>query len=267
MPKSPPTKFHSQLEREIAAILESSEFIKGFEYEPRIGGLRPDFVALTANGTVLLIEAKGWSGDAAHIERAKRQADLFRAATGADVALVVLSKGPQADVADGVVGLDQLPVWLSNFADRNGSEPTGKPQESTSTASPFSVFAAMPFSSAYDDVFFVAMSHAAAAVGATCVRVDHEDFEGDIVAEIRKRIENSVAVIADLSESRPNVLYEVGYAHALNKPTVHICCTPMSELPFDVSHQNTLAYTAGQTHAFKEKLAKRLKALVESRAI
>ena len=29
------------------------------------------------------------------------------------------------------------------------------------------------------------------------------------------------AVIVDLSEAKPNVLYEAGYAHALNKPCIH----------------------------------------------
>ena len=60
------------------------------------------------------------------------------------------------------------------------------------------------------------------------------EFAGDIVDEIRRLIEASIAVIIDLSEAKPNVLYEAGYVHALGKPTVHICSTPMSGLPFDV---------------------------------
>jgi len=117
----------------------------------------------------------------------------------------------------------------------------------------------MPFASAYDDVYFVAMAHAAKAVGATCVRVDREDFEGDVPEKIKRQIEQSAGVIADLSESNPNVLFEVGYAHALGKPVVPICRTPLNDLPFDVRIWNTVKYDAGSTFALRDQLASRLK--------
>jgi hypothetical protein len=125
------------------------------------------------------------------------------------------------------------------------------------------VFAAMPFSPEYDDIFFVAMSYAAKSVGAVCRRVDLEDFGGDIIVEIKRLIDSSIAVIADLSESKPNVLYEVGYAHALDRPTVHICSTPLDGLPFDVRNWNTLQYKRGQTYEFQERLSTRLKVLLD----
>jgi nucleoside 2-deoxyribosyltransferase len=120
----------------------------------------------------------------------------------------------------------------------------------------------MPFASEYDDVFFVAMTHAARSVNAACERIDKEDFVGDIVGEILRRVRGSAAVIADLSESRPNVLYEVGYAHALGIPTVHICSTPLEQLPFDVSHWNTIKYAKGQTVRLKAGLTRRLRTVL-----
>ena len=80
----------------------------------------------------------------------------------------------------------------------------------------------MPFDLQYDDVFFVAMTHAARQVGSVCRRVDQEEFTGNIVAEIKRLIRTSEVVIVDLSEAKPNVLYEAGYTHALDKPVVHI---------------------------------------------
>jgi hypothetical protein len=106
------------------------------------------------------------------------------------------------------------------------------------------IFAAMPFTSTYDDVYFIAMVHAAAGVNAVCRRIDQEDFDGDIVERIKHMIGSSSAVIVDLSESKPNVLYETGFAHALGLPTVHICSTPIADLPFDVRNWNTLRYQA-----------------------
>jgi hypothetical protein len=40
------------------------------------------------------------------------------------------------------------------------------------------------------------------------------EFQGSVVDEIQRLIRQSVAVIVDLSEAKPNVLYEAGYAHA-----------------------------------------------------
>ena len=107
-----------------------------------------------------------------------------------------------------------------------------------------------------------AMAHAAESVGAVCDRVDHAEFAGNIVEEIKKMISESVAVIADISEGKSNVLYEVGFAHALGKPTVHVSWTPLKDLPFDVSQWNTIPYQKGQTHELRRPLAKRLQAVL-----
>jgi nucleoside 2-deoxyribosyltransferase len=124
------------------------------------------------------------------------------------------------------------------------------------------VFAAMPFSPSYDDVYFVAMAQAAKESGLECRRVDRQEFEGDIVDEIKRMIRESRAVIADLSGGKPNVLYEVGFAHALGRPTIHICSGPLSKLPFDVRNWRTLEYKRGQTHRLARILAKRLRAVL-----
>jgi hypothetical protein len=145
--------------------------------------------------------------------------------------------------------------------DREGPRPAAgkKPRRKAARRM---VFAAMPFSREYDDTYFIAMSHAAEQVGAECKRVDRKEFSGDIVEEIKRLIRSSAAVIVDLSEAKPNVLYEAGYAHALRKPVVHICSTPLSKLPFDVRNWNTIAYRRGQTALLREPLARRLKAVM-----
>jgi nucleoside 2-deoxyribosyltransferase len=83
-----------------------------------------------------------------------------------------------------------------------------------------------------------------------------------VVERIKRLIKESSAVIADLSEAKSNVLYEVGYAHALKRPTIHICSTPLEQLPFDVRNWNTITYVKGQTHKLKTDLARRLKAIL-----
>ncbi len=103
------------------------------------------------------------------------------------------------------------------------------------------------------------MRRAAEQVGAVCDRVDRREFQGSVIDEVQRLIRKSIAVIVDLSESKPNVLYEAGYAHALKKPCIHICSTPMEKLPFDVSQWKTTSYHPGQTHKLAQELAHRLK--------
>jgi nucleoside 2-deoxyribosyltransferase len=83
------------------------------------------------------------------------------------------------------------------------------------------------------------------------------------VEEIHRLIRKSTVVIVDLSESKPNVLYEAGFAHALKKPCIHICSTPMDKLPFDVAQWKTTPYQSGQTHKLRKDLTQRLKAIVD----
>ena len=120
----------------------------------------------------------------------------------------------------------------------------------------------MPFDGKYDDTYFVAMTHAAESIDAVCERVDRTEYAGDVVVELKAMIEQSVVVIADLSESKPNVLYEAGYADALPRPTVYICSTPLDGLPFDLRNTNVLPYKLGRTTELRQRLARRLKGLV-----
>lgn len=93
-------------------------------------------------------------------------------------------------------------------------------------------------------------------------RVDDHSNPGDIVVEIKQLIRTSPYVIADLSDLKPNVCYEVGYAHALRKPTIIITSTPSATLPFDIAHMRYISYeNNGEGHV---KLQHELSAAVES---
>jgi len=263
----------AQFEVEVARVLREAGV--DFESKPRLGGVQPDFLVKAADGRRYVLEAKDWGSDRQDIERAVRQARLYQAATGADGAFVILPDIVEGNPRRGFLALHEVAHWAAgdwSISRASGIQKQrrvktrkrmgGKAAPPQSRSRPTTVFAAMPFSREYDDVFFVSMAFAAESVGATCKRVDKEDFEGDIVEEIRRLIRESIAVIADLSEARPNVLYELGYAHALKKPTVPLCSTPLGELPFDVRNWNTIEYTKGGTHQLREQLKRRLKAAI-----
>lgn len=254
-----------------------------YRRQPSIGGLRPDFIVTGPHGEKIVLEVKGWDPRGGNTARAIHQVQLYKKATGADQALIVMPDLKKNYKGKGVIKLDAvLPTLQKLFGlPREGQPPAparapeAKKREAVENRPPLQprhtgeaapakkmIFAAMPFSSEYDDTYFIAMSHAAEQVGAECKRVDLKEFSGDIVTEIKRLISASVAVIVDLSEAKPNVLYEAGFAHALRKPTVHICSTPLAELPFDVRNWNTLTYRRGQTALLKDPLARRLKAVL-----
>ena len=63
-----------------------------------------------------------------------------------------------------------------------------------------------------------------------------------ITKEIIQCIYHSDLIIANLSGSNPNVLYELSLAHALRKPVVHII-REGEKPPFDISVQRYISYT------------------------
>lgn len=252
----------SNFSEQVADLLTRGEF--NYTARPSIEGLRPDFLVESPDGKRVVIETKLWRPTVDNLARAKRQANSVRSVTGVDGAIIVMPglgkrMSPQKVVATDleVVGTDNLDKVISEMLISHARATNNTPVQVTSSNR--IVFAAMPFDEIYNDTFFVAMRPAAMSVSASCVRVDLERFSGDIVEEIRKDIRESIAVVADLSGSKPNVLYEVGFAHALGKPTVHICSTALKDLPFDVSHWNTLQYNLGQTSRLAPVLAQLLK--------
>lgn len=256
----------------------------GFERNPALGGVQPDFLVTGPHGQRVIIEAKIWGPRGGNTARALDQAERYKSATGADKVFVVLPELQRNFEGKGLVSADSLLRAMKSFFEEPVSlyrrmprphrrvrnimhaciinPPTAGGRSRPHPSEARSVFAAMPFDREYDDTYFVAMAYAAEQVDAACTRVDREEFLGDVVDKIKRLIKSSIAVIVDLSEAKPNVLYEAGYAHALDKPTVHICSTPLSALPFDVRNWNTLKYTRGQTSKLREPLSRRLEAVL-----
>jgi predicted Rossmann-fold nucleotide-binding protein len=87
--------------------------------------------------------------------------------------------------------------------------------------------------------------------GYQVVRIDRANFNGNIVDGIWDSIRHCDVAIVDLTEHRPNVYYEMGIAHALNKPTVLIVYSRTGnvpdDIPFDVKVQRILPYGTTQT--------------------
>lgn len=250
--------FNSAFEREVAEQLQASGF--NFKRERAAAGIRLDFVVSAPDGRQFVIEAKsGWNFPG-YTKRAGMQAGFIKRATGADEVFVVLSDAKRSDPNRNIYTLDGLIGALNNSLSSKGSRrkpPVGKDIDR-------SVFVAMPFADKYEDAYYVAMVGAAEECGFTCERVDQKEFNGNIVEKLKEMIAEAEAVLIDLSEAKPNVLYEAGFAHALKKPCIHICSTDRKDLPFDVAQWKTSEYKLGQTHKLKSVLVERLKEAVSS---
>jgi len=252
-------KFENEFDKCVAQLLQQlgADFVRG----EAVGGVRPDFVVKAPNGKTAIIEVKGWDPGGGNTARALNQVKQYKQATNADLALIVMPQLKRNFLDDGVVNEEGLLATLQEWLSKNWVR-FRRARKIEKSKKERIVFAAMPFDRKYDDTFFVAMSYAATKVNAVCRRVDKEEFTGDIVVEIRHLIHVSVAVIVDLSESKENVLYEAGYAHALGRPTAHICSTDLSRLPFDVRNWNTISYDIGGTMSLRTKLARRLSSII-----
>jgi hypothetical protein len=247
-----------ELQGQIAAQLAQAGF--EFKAEPAVGGLRPDFVVQSPGGESFVIEVKDWLPSSENTVRASRQADLYTEATGANGAVLVIPDLLSEYSSGNVVNVEGLVPRLQELA----SVPSVEGSHLTLQSTDKNIFAAMPFADKYDDTYFVGMIRAALENEAVCDRVDHQNYHGDVVIKIKELIEKSQAVIVDLSESRPNVLFEAGYAHALGRPLTYICSTSMDHVPFDVRNEPIIKYGIGQTTKLARALGKRLRGILSS---
>ena len=102
-------------------------------------------------------------------------------------------------------------------------------------------FVAMPFSQEMEDVFYYGIQNPVRQLGYICERVDQEVFIGDILEQVKMRIEKAEIVIADLTGANPNVYLEVGFAWGKGRPTLLIA-NKKDDLKFDVRGQRCLKY-------------------------
>ena len=237
-----------------------------FETEKAIGGVQPDLVVKAPNGRFFILELKSRTNLSEHdLRRASRQAKYICEAADADDHMVVVPDSARGHLPDGVFRVSTAVKRLQTTVLEKTSPRKSTPPFEKANAKP-TIFAAMPFDEKYDDVFYLGIVPAAKAIGAKAERIDKEEFNGDIVVKIHAAMESSIAVVADISEAKPNVLFEAGYAHALPRPCIHICSTPLKKLPFDVDHWNTIEYKLGQVHILQKALAKRFRATLRGTA-
>lgn len=113
------------------------------------------------------------------------------------------------------------------------------------------IFTIMPFKEPYESLYKTVIKKSGSNYGALIIKASESSTTGLIIGDIMKSIYESKILIAEISEKNPNVYYEVGAAHTLNKPVILIA-KKGTKIPFDVSPFRVLFYE--MTRSGRKKL-------------
>src|SRR6202007_3338123 len=125
------------------------------------------------------------------------------------------------------------------------------------------VFVAMQFGQPFDTLYQEVIYPRVREFGLNIVRMDEVAGPGIIFEDRKRQIAESQIVIAEITAPNQNVFYELGYAHALNKPTI-LLAEHGKTLPFDIGGYRCLFYenSIGGKQRVVDALDKRLKAIL-----
>jgi hypothetical protein len=105
-------------------------------------------------------------------------------------------------------------------------------------------FVIMPFSPEFDDVYAaikIGVEAALSTRAGTCYRLDEARPAGRITDRLLAELRTASVCVADLTGNKPNVMWEVGFAMALEKPVI-VITQSQNELPFDLRDMQSLQY-------------------------
>lgn len=105
-----------------------------------------------------------------------------------------------------------------------------------------SIFVLMPFEEQFQTIYYNAIKPVVEALGYSVSKADEDLRTGTIIEQIQDSIRDSLLIIADVSGKNPNVFYELGFAHGLNREVL-IITQNEDDIPFDISHIRHFKYS------------------------
>jgi hypothetical protein len=98
--------------------------------------------------------------------------------------------------------------------------------------------------------------------GITAERIDEEERSERITDRMLESIRKAEFVIVDLTNERPNVFYEAGYAHGLGKIPIYIA-REATHLHFDIKDYPVIVFR--NMKELRERIVRRLQAIIARR--
>lgn len=140
--------------------------------------------------------------------------------------------GPRPKLVD--IGRDERHRQRSDGAGRQAHIPAAPAGSTCFVVQPFSG----PLGGYYESIYRPAIEQA----GLEPLRADAEIFgTGKIMDQIWRGIRSASVLVAELTTKNPNVFYELGLAHALEKPVV-LVSSNQEDVPFDLRHIRVILY-------------------------
>lgn len=102
------------------------------------------------------------------------------------------------------------------------------------------IFLIIPYSAEFEDVH-LAIQQAVSNLKVNIIRADELKGVTFISGKIGKAIKSADLIIADVSASNANVMFELGYAKSSSKPIITICRKD-DPIPFDIAQTRVLIY-------------------------
>src|SRR5207248_8991106 len=103
-------------------------------------------------------------------------------------------------------------------------------------------FVLMPFDAEFNTIYEELIAPALEEAGYLVQRADSFLDQQNILMDVVRGIDQATLVVAELTSLNPNVLYELGVAHGLKKPTV-LLAQDIAEVPFDLRSYRIISYS------------------------
>lgn len=143
---------------------------------------------------------------------------------------------------------------------QNSSTLFGKPDKKYT----YDLFVLMPFAQNLKPIYDDHIKKIAGKLNLTIARADDFFSQNSIMQEVWSAIALASILIADCTGKNPNVFYEIGLAHALEKPVILITQNP-DDVPFDLRHRRYIlyAYSPPGMKIFENALSKTILTIKE----
>lgn len=113
-------------------------------------------------------------------------------------------------------------------------------------------FTIMPFGGHFDSYYSQIYCQAIRNCNLEPRRVDDLSRPSSIVGDIWDLTRKAKMILADLTGKNPNVLYELGLAHAITKPAI-LVAQSLDDIPFDLKDLRIIIYDKNE-HNWGERL-------------
>jgi catechol 2,3-dioxygenase-like lactoylglutathione lyase family enzyme len=114
-------------------------------------------------------------------------------------------------------------------------------KSSTEESNKGTCFVLSPFQDHFHHDYKHILQPAIKNAGLNPLRADNIYGAKPVIADIWRSINSARIILAEMSGNNPNVLYEIGLAHAIGKPVVMIT-EKKEDMPFDLQHLRHIPY-------------------------